>query len=100
MTSLRAIAIASNLAFIGYGYLNSLWPILILHVAMLPINVVRCWQSMCSSRSAMPADAGLLAPNGLAVPRNRIAVVDQLRASRMRGEFRRRAFSHVRSRFP
>lgn len=24
MTSLRAIAIASNLAFIGYGYLNSL----------------------------------------------------------------------------
>jgi uncharacterized protein YjiS (DUF1127 family) len=89
MTSLRAIAIASNLAFIGDGYLDSLWPILILHVAMLPINVVRCWQSMRSSRSAMPADAGSPAPNGLAVPRNRIAVVGRLRAWRKRGEFRR-----------
>jgi hypothetical protein len=46
MVSLRSIAIASNLAFIGYGYLDALWPIVVLHGAMLPINVVRCRQLM------------------------------------------------------
>lgn len=51
--TLRSIAIASNLAFIGYGYLASLWPILILHGAMLPINVVRCRQSMRSYGGAL-----------------------------------------------
>jgi len=31
MVTLRALAITSNIAFIGYGYLGELWPILILH---------------------------------------------------------------------
>ena len=33
MASLRSLAIASNVAFIGYGFLDGLWPILILHSA-------------------------------------------------------------------
>ncbi len=41
MVPLRALAIASNVAFIGYGYLGELWPILILHAAMLPMNMLR-----------------------------------------------------------
>lgn len=57
MASLRALAIASNVAFIGYGYLDSLWPILILHCAMLPINIVRCRQSMRGSGDAAPVGA-------------------------------------------
>ncbi|MFZ2004972.1 MAG: hypothetical protein WAV02_07780 [Stellaceae bacterium] len=38
MVTLRMVAIASNLAFVGYGGLAHLWPILALHVLMLPLN--------------------------------------------------------------
>lgn len=41
MVSLRLVAIASNIAFIGYGYAESLYPVLILHVALLPLNIHR-----------------------------------------------------------
>jgi len=55
MVQLRALAIASNIAFIGYGYLGKLWPILILHAAMLPLNIHRLWQEVSLER---PAHAG------------------------------------------
>lgn len=45
MVTLRALAIASNIAFIAYGYLGGLWPILILHAAMLPMNIYRLRQA-------------------------------------------------------
>ena len=35
MSSLRLVALASNLAFIAYGYLGNLTPVLLLH-ALLP----------------------------------------------------------------
>jgi ABC-type glycerol-3-phosphate transport system permease component len=42
MVPLRVFAIASNIAFIGYGYLGELWPIVILHAALLmPLNIYR-----------------------------------------------------------
>src|SRR5579863_8716863 len=41
MVSLRLVAIASNLAFICYGCLAHLWPILALHTIMLPLNTWR-----------------------------------------------------------
>jgi len=50
MVPLRALAIASNIAFIGYGYLGELWPILILHAAMLPLNVHRLRQAVLLER--------------------------------------------------
>ena len=46
MAPLRAIAVASNIAFIGYGYLGELRPILILHAALLPLNVYRLRQAV------------------------------------------------------
>jgi len=46
MVPLRTLAIGSNIAFIGYGYLGELWPILILHVAMLPVNIYRLRQAV------------------------------------------------------
>ena len=46
MVTLRALAIPSNIAFIGYGYLGELWPILILHAALLPLNVYRLRQAV------------------------------------------------------
>lgn len=38
---LRLTAIASNVAFITYAWLNDLTPILMLHGALLPLNLLR-----------------------------------------------------------
>ncbi len=44
MTPLRAIAIASNVAFIAYGFGRELYPVLLLHAVLLPLNIVRLLQ--------------------------------------------------------
>ena len=44
MVPLRAIAIASNVAFIAYGLGAGLYPVLILHVVLLPLNCLRLLQ--------------------------------------------------------
>jgi CRP/FNR family transcriptional regulator, cyclic AMP receptor protein len=51
MTPLRVVAISSNVAFIGYallgiryGIFDRVYPILVLHSALLPLNVVRLLQ--------------------------------------------------------
>jgi hypothetical protein len=44
MIALRWVAIASNFAFIAYGYFENLPPVLLLHVLLLPINVCRLAQ--------------------------------------------------------
>jgi CRP/FNR family transcriptional regulator, cyclic AMP receptor protein len=41
MRLLRIVAILSNVAFIAYGALGGLAPILVLHLLVLPLNVVR-----------------------------------------------------------
>lgn len=38
---LRCVAIASNLAFIAYGYIGDLTPVLLLHALLLPVNALR-----------------------------------------------------------
>ena len=49
MVALRAVAIASNAAFIAYGAMADIGPVLLLHVLLLPVNVLRlaqlCWRS-------------------------------------------------------
>ena len=44
MVPLRAIAIASNIAFITYGFGHRLYPVLILHALLLPLNCLRLMQ--------------------------------------------------------
>jgi hypothetical protein len=44
MSALRWVAIASNVAFIAYGYLGGLTPVLLLHMLLLPVNVRRLLQ--------------------------------------------------------
>jgi len=44
MIPLRSVAIASNLAFITYGYLAGLYPVFILHMVLLPLNILRLYQ--------------------------------------------------------
>jgi hypothetical protein len=51
MSSLRLIALASNLAFITYGYLADLTPVLILHTILLPVNAYRLRQLYWSELS-------------------------------------------------
>ena len=41
MLSLRVVAIASNIAFISYGALAEISPVLLLHVVLLPVNTQR-----------------------------------------------------------
>ena len=53
ITALRAMAIASNLMFIAYGWFAGLGPVLMLHLALLPMNAWRLWQCL----RAVPAPA-------------------------------------------
>jgi hypothetical protein len=46
MLPLRFTAIASNAAFIAYGYFGGMTPILLLHVGLLPLNVWRLHQAL------------------------------------------------------
>jgi hypothetical protein len=41
MSALRVTAIASNVAFLGYAWYQGLTPILVLHAALLPLNILR-----------------------------------------------------------
>jgi hypothetical protein len=41
MWPMRISAIAANLFFIGYGALGLLYPVLLLHLILLPLNVAR-----------------------------------------------------------
>ena len=44
MLALRFVAIGSNLAFILYAFLCSLYPIFILHTVLLPLNLYRIFE--------------------------------------------------------
>jgi hypothetical protein len=44
MVPLRAIALASNVAFIAYGYIESLPPTVVLHCGLLLLNTRRLWE--------------------------------------------------------
>jgi CRP/FNR family transcriptional regulator, cyclic AMP receptor protein len=51
MRLLRIIGIFSNLAFITYGGLGELFPVVVLHLLLLPLNVVRLLQLAGSSHA-------------------------------------------------
>jgi hypothetical protein len=42
--ALRIFAIASNVLFISYGLLGHIYPIFFLHIALLPINLVKLYR--------------------------------------------------------
>jgi CRP/FNR family transcriptional regulator, cyclic AMP receptor protein len=55
MVALRATAICSSLAWLAYGCVDALYPIIVLHLVLLPINSYRLWQAR-NGRSQSPAD--------------------------------------------
>ncbi|QOZ37216.1 Crp/Fnr family transcriptional regulator [Bradyrhizobium sp. CCBAU 53421] len=65
MLSLRAVAIFSNLAFISYGLGDRIYPVLILHIILLPLNIVLLFQMVRLLRKANRAAATDLSPNWL-----------------------------------
>jgi CRP/FNR family transcriptional regulator, cyclic AMP receptor protein len=46
MVALRSLAIVSNLAFIGYAALAHIYPVLLLHALLLPVNPSRLSQAL------------------------------------------------------
>ncbi len=59
MAALRALAIASNVAFILYAMSARLWPILALHAVMLPLNAMRLREALDGSTAAITDRTGL-----------------------------------------
>lgn len=58
MLPLRIGAILSNVAFIAYAFFDGLYPILILHSVLLPLNVVRTVQMLRVRRIVEQASKG------------------------------------------
>ena len=58
MVPLRIIGIASNVAFIAYGYLQPAVPIFILHCILLPLNGLRLHQMLRLTREVAAASRG------------------------------------------
>jgi hypothetical protein len=58
MIPLRALGLASNFLFIGYGYLAGAYPPLVLHLLLLPLNIMRLHQMLQLSRQVAQAAAG------------------------------------------
>lgn len=65
MLSLRAVAICSNFAFISYGLGAKLYPVLVLHIILLPLNVILLFRMMNLLRKAKLAAATDLSPSWL-----------------------------------
>jgi hypothetical protein len=65
MVPLRMLGIASNVFFIGYGYLEAAPPILLLHVILLPLNSFRLYQMLNLEKQVANAAKGDLNLNWL-----------------------------------
>jgi CRP/FNR family transcriptional regulator, cyclic AMP receptor protein len=65
MIPLRMAAICSNLAFIIYGFYDHVYPVLILHVILLPLNVIRTAQLTYFVRRVEKASKGDLSVDWL-----------------------------------
>ena len=61
MLPLRILAVASNLAFVSYGWLAGLRPVLLLHLVLLPINLFRIWQLLRARAATRPHEPVALA---------------------------------------
>jgi hypothetical protein len=55
MIPLRLVGICSNCSFILYGFLESLYPVLILHLILLPLNTLRLHEMLTLTRQVREA---------------------------------------------
>ena len=63
MVTLRLLAIVSNAAFIAYALAAGLYPIVVLHTVMLPLNLLRLREVLSGSVRLLADDGAVqLAP--------------------------------------
>ena len=60
MIPLRCVAIASNVVFITYGLAGAIYPVLVLHAVLLPLNGHRLRQMLSLIRSVREASRGTM----------------------------------------
>jgi hypothetical protein len=58
MLPLRVVAIASNVAFMAYGLLGGIYPVLVLHAILFPLNCLRLHQILGLIRKVREASQG------------------------------------------
>lgn len=58
MMPLRCVAIGSNILFMTFGFFAQIYPVMLLHAVLLPVNVTRLVQIRRLIRDARKADAG------------------------------------------
>jgi hypothetical protein len=46
MVQLRITAICSSIAWLVYGFSDALYPVIILHLVLAPLNAYRLWQTL------------------------------------------------------
>ncbi|MFN3349971.1 Crp/Fnr family transcriptional regulator [Pseudorhodoplanes sp.] len=63
MVPLRMVAIASNVVFIAYGFLHPAYPVMVLHLALLPLNIWRLNQMLSLVRQTEASTDGDLDMN-------------------------------------
>lgn len=59
MVPLRTVAIVSNILFATFGVLAHVYPVLALHIILLPVNGIRLLQAIAERRKAHRADRSL-----------------------------------------
>ena len=57
MLPLRSLAVTANAAFVSYGYFADLVPVLVLHAALLPLNLIRLVEILRLRRRAIATRA-------------------------------------------
>jgi len=58
MVPLRCVALGSNVLFMTYGYLDHIYPVMLLHAVLLPVNFARLFQIKKLIRDASNAGEG------------------------------------------
>jgi uncharacterized protein YjiS (DUF1127 family) len=53
MVPLRIVAICSNVLFVTFGALAHIYPVLLLHVVLLPVNAVRLLQALAPTKEGL-----------------------------------------------
>ncbi len=59
MFSLRMTAVLSNVLFVAYGYVGHIYPVLLLHLTLLPINLTRIVSTMNVPQAAAHSTASV-----------------------------------------
>ena len=65
MIPLRAVAMASNVAFMTYGLAGGIYPVFVLHVILLPLNCLRLYEVQRLIRQVRAAAHGELSSEWL-----------------------------------